>query len=122
MRTPVSMGPAARGQCGYCGRSFANTHGSILNAATWQHVLPKRRGGTDEEENLRACCRDCNDWLNMADDCPGALACARAILGPALTRKKLVKALTGALPDGLVPPPKGQGVRGLWSRPFADSR
>lgn len=40
--------------CRYCGRRPPEV------ALEVDHVLPKSRGGTDDPENLAACCRDCN--------------------------------------------------------------
>lgn len=36
--------------CGYCGNE----------ANSVDHIIPKASGGTDDESNLIACCRNCN--------------------------------------------------------------
>jgi 5-methylcytosine-specific restriction endonuclease McrA len=38
------------GQCRYCGKT----------AQTADHIVPRKRGGSDDLENLVACCRACN--------------------------------------------------------------
>jgi len=50
------------------------------NKATRHHVLAQRFGGQDTYENLRWCCLRCNQCLSVVEECPGALAAARAIL------------------------------------------
>lgn len=45
--------------CLYCGKKF---HASDL---TWDHVLPRSRGGKNTWENLVTCCKRCNQ---MKDD------------------------------------------------------
>lgn len=62
------------------------------NTATRQHIIARRLGGSNSQENLRPCCLQCNGLLDLADDCPGALACARgmAMGGPALIRRILM--------------------------------
>jgi 5-methylcytosine-specific restriction endonuclease McrA len=37
-------------RCVYCG----------LPAITVDHVIPRSRGGSDDEDNLVACCSECN--------------------------------------------------------------
>ena len=51
-----------------------------LDMATMQHVIPRWRGGPNVRENLRPCCFGCNSLLDAAADCPGLVACARAIV------------------------------------------
>jgi 5-methylcytosine-specific restriction endonuclease McrA len=41
-------------RCQYCGRVFPTTE------LTWDHVLPKARGGKTEWENIVTCCIECN--------------------------------------------------------------
>jgi len=43
-----------RYKCQYCGRHFASEE------LTYDHVLPKSRGGRTEWENIVTCCVDCN--------------------------------------------------------------
>ena len=74
-----------RRYCRYCGVVVVpgrRPFGQQPNTASVQHVLPKRRGGTNHRDNLRLCCVRCNWLLEAADDCPGALACAKAVAGP----------------------------------------
>ena len=40
--------------CTYCGRRAPDVE------LTVDHVIPKSKGGTDDDENLTAACRDCN--------------------------------------------------------------
>lgn len=72
-------------RCAYCGTwMVASTkHTPPWRGFSWQHVLPRRRGGTDDPSNLRPCCRGCNTDLAhpVVDDCPAALACWRALMG-----------------------------------------
>jgi hypothetical protein len=49
------------------------------HAATVQHILARRFGGTDDASNLRPCCRGCNILLVQLDECPGALSCYREL-------------------------------------------
>ncbi len=41
-------------RCQYCGKRYPSSE------LTWDHVLPKARGGKTEWENLVTCCVDCN--------------------------------------------------------------
>jgi len=41
-------------RCQYCGRQFPSPE------LTWDHVLPRARGGKTEWENIVTCCIDCN--------------------------------------------------------------
>jgi 5-methylcytosine-specific restriction endonuclease McrA len=42
-------------RCQYCGASLA------ANALTYDHVMPRARGGRTDWENIVTCCRPCND-------------------------------------------------------------
>ncbi len=42
-------------KCIYC-----KTEGSNNNYLTVDHVFPKGHGGTNAQNNLACCCRDCN--------------------------------------------------------------
>ena len=42
--------------CYYCGRKLNSTN------RTYDHVVPVKKGGKDEVENLVACCSDCNHY------------------------------------------------------------
>lgn len=44
------MGPAGRHPCTYCGG----------HADTWDHLVPRALGGTDDRANLVPACRSCN--------------------------------------------------------------
>jgi len=70
--------------CQYCGRktkqSLPFECGNLSpNTYARQHILPRRRGGHSNIENLKDCCKNCNDVLAVLDDCPGALACWRGV-------------------------------------------
>jgi 5-methylcytosine-specific restriction endonuclease McrA len=41
-------------RCQYCGGAFPSTE------LTWDHVVPKARGGRTEWENIVTCCVECN--------------------------------------------------------------
>ena len=61
--------------CYYCKKGWAKGR-----TRTRQHLLPKRRGGLYESENLRWCCDLCNGLLDMVDDCPAMYMAYRAII------------------------------------------
>jgi len=68
--------------CQYCNKLTTQPTGPELqkpHSYTVQHVLPRRRGGHSNKENLKDCCKNCNDVLAILDDCPGALACWRGV-------------------------------------------
>jgi hypothetical protein len=67
-----------------------------LSAMTRQHIIPRRKGGTNRRENIKLCCRACNQLLALVDDCPGAMACAFA-LGEGLGMGKGHSAARGAI-------------------------
>lgn len=50
---PLVLGDATR--CAVCGQPFTSD-----NPATLGHIIPRRRGGTNDRANLRAECRRCN--------------------------------------------------------------
>lgn len=43
-----------QGRCQYCGRRFN------MRDLTYDHVIPRTRGGTASWENIVTCCRSCN--------------------------------------------------------------
>lgn len=43
-----------KGRCQYCGRQFN------MRDLTYDHVIPRARGGTATWENIVTCCRSCN--------------------------------------------------------------
>lgn len=51
------------GRCRICDRMVAKSE------ATKDHILPVRLGGLNEPENLRLCCKPCNDDLSSAAGC-----------------------------------------------------
>ena len=48
----------AGAQCGYC-RSLQKY---VLGLLEIEHIIPKAKGGTDDEENLWLACRLCNGY------------------------------------------------------------
>jgi hypothetical protein len=58
--------------CAYCASP-------ISGPITEDHILPRWRGGKDDPDNIRLCCRRCNHLLEMAGECVGTLACARVV-------------------------------------------
>lgn len=44
--------------CCYCGKSLTI---SMFNF-TWEHLLPKSKGGNDTFKNKKPCCKTCNNW------------------------------------------------------------
>ena len=53
-------GLAARYRCGYC----QSSQRYVLGLLEIDHIIPKARGGTDEEANLWLACRMCNSFKN----------------------------------------------------------
>lgn len=41
-------------KCPYCGVQISHT------TATFDHILPRSKGGTDDKDNIIVCCRRCN--------------------------------------------------------------
>ena len=56
------------------------------NAATRDHILPQKRGGTDDAWNIKLACQWCNEARAITGDCIGALACAKSVMGYASIR------------------------------------
>jgi hypothetical protein len=54
----------AGNQCGYC-RSLQKY---VLGVLEIEHIIPKAKGGTDEEENLWLACRLCNSYKGIQTD------------------------------------------------------
>jgi hypothetical protein len=48
----------ARHRCGYC----RSSQQYVLGLLELDHIIPKARGGTDDEENLWLACRMCNGF------------------------------------------------------------
>ena len=69
--------------CSYCKKEFyygpVKTQEQSLSMQTIQHLLPKRRGGSNKAENLKYCCKACNETLNGLGDCPAILACMKEL-------------------------------------------
>ena len=76
-RAPAGFCP----QCGINMKRGSRNPGKCTRIASFDHILPKARGGGDDRSNLRVCCRLCNQALSMVGDCAGALACIRAVIG-----------------------------------------
>ena len=60
-------------RCCWCGERMADDPGP--RQTTLEHVVPSSRGGSDDEANLAASCRECNhdrgdamDWLTRLPD------------------------------------------------------
>ena len=54
----------AQNRCGYC-RSLQNY---ILGILEIEHIFPRARGGTDDEENLWLACSLCNNYKGTQTD------------------------------------------------------
>ena len=75
--------------CRYCGCALLRVRRRMnrappLNTATADHLLPRERGGVAGRNegywNVTLCCYLCNQLRAEAGHCPGALACAKAVL------------------------------------------
>ena len=51
----------ARNRCGYC----QSLQQYVLGLLEVDHIIPKAKGGTDEEENLWLACRMCNSFKGI---------------------------------------------------------
>jgi hypothetical protein len=70
-------------RCRYCGRPYYPHRGTErLASRSWDHVLPRARGGLSDPDNLRSVCRGCNELRAMCGECVGAMATVRAVAGP----------------------------------------
>ena len=49
---------SAKERCGYC----LSPQRLVLGWLEIEHIVPKARGGTDDEQNLWLACRLCNNW------------------------------------------------------------
>lgn len=54
-------------KCHWCGRPTRFVAGDPPDQATIDHVIPRYKGGTSEEENLVSACRACNARRNSED-------------------------------------------------------
>ena len=50
-----SIWKKANGLCAHCGKSVTGASQTI------DHIIPKSKGGTDDQRNLMPLCRKCND-------------------------------------------------------------
>ena len=50
----------ARSRCGYC----LSPQDLVMGVLEIDHIIPRGRGGTDDEENLWLACRLCNHFKN----------------------------------------------------------
>jgi hypothetical protein len=63
------------GHCPYCGRLMqGHRHGP-----TRDRVMPGAWGGTYRADNIRVCCRRCNELRGACGHCVGALACVLSV-------------------------------------------
>lgn len=55
----VRLGIRANFKCEYCGKDLL---ASVENYKEWNfdHIIPKKHGGTDDDENIAVACRTCN--------------------------------------------------------------
>ena len=53
------------GHCGYCGCVLFHS-GKQWHKWQIDHILPKKKGGTDEEDNLMPSCPSCNKYKQVA--------------------------------------------------------
>lgn len=87
-RKLAAKAPLAHGQrCPFCRvamiPAFPRRPQDRDRQATVDHILPRCRGGSHAPENLRWCCKLCNQVMGRAGHCAGALACALAVHGRA---------------------------------------
>ena len=53
---------AQHGRCRYCKQLMVHIPGTVLDSSvTWDHVVPRSRGGSNAVENLVLACRSCNN-------------------------------------------------------------
>lgn len=49
-------------RCAYCGIQLTFDTKTSRTSASRDHVIPRTRGGTNDESNLVAACTHCNTW------------------------------------------------------------
>jgi 5-methylcytosine-specific restriction endonuclease McrA len=54
-------------KCHWCGHPTRLVAGDALDQATVDHVIPRYKGGTNDEENLVSACHACNARRNSED-------------------------------------------------------
>jgi hypothetical protein len=54
-------------KCHWCGRPTRLVAGDAPDQATTEHIIPRYKGGTNDDENLVSACRQCNGRRNDED-------------------------------------------------------
>lgn len=54
-------------KCHWCGRPTRLTAQPDPDQATTEHIIPRYKGGSNDEENLVSACRECNGRRNSED-------------------------------------------------------
>lgn len=71
---------APRSRCPYCGcRMIIGGRFPQDRQRTRDHIMPRDWGGNDHLDNLRPCCRRCNENRARCGHCVGALACVLVV-------------------------------------------
>lgn len=106
IRFPRNLKPGR--PCPLCGVIMRERHGSKPDSLTYDHILPRERGGTlsmhgyahcrgigGPTRNRRIVCKHCNELLGQCGHCIGALACVRAVMtadAPPRSERSVLKA------------------------------
>lgn len=56
-------------RCHWCGCATRLVSGDDWDQATTEHIIPRYKGGTNEESNLTSSCRRCNNRRSHEDAC-----------------------------------------------------
>jgi hypothetical protein len=64
--------------CPYCDRIMERDPLAPLGV-TRDHIMPQEWGGTNDADNLKTCCKQCNELRGMTGHCIGAMACLRTV-------------------------------------------
>jgi 5-methylcytosine-specific restriction endonuclease McrA len=56
-------------RCHWCGCPTRLVDGDDWDQATTEHIIPRYKGGTNDEENLTSSCRRCNNRRSHEDAC-----------------------------------------------------
>jgi len=69
MNVKLSQLIAQRGLCCLCGKEISFAGGPLRNHlyATWEHIVPKSKGGTDDRSNLALSHKTCNNRRGNGD-------------------------------------------------------